>query len=109
MEMTPSTLPDKLPLERVDVYLQLETAIAPDTIAGLPLFTSEPEGLVFTSAATIDNGKTAAAFVAGGEIGTTYVVSALCTLASGEIVQPVVSMRVISPAEQAVTRRNVVL
>ncbi len=109
MEMLPANLPDKLPLEKVDVYLQLANSIAPDTIAGLPVFASEPEGLVFSSASVIDSAQTAAVFVAGGEAGTNYVVSALCTLASGEIVQPVVSMRVISPSEQAVARNSTVL
>jgi hypothetical protein len=109
MEMSPTTLPDKTPLEKIAIYLQLDTGISPLTIVSVPVFDSDPAGLVFSGASAIDDAMTAAAYVTGGDPGTVYAVSALCTLSSGEIVQPCVALPVVSPAEQAVTRRNTVL
>jgi hypothetical protein len=109
MDMLPSILPDKLPLEVVAVYLQLATRIGTDTIAGTPEFVSDPIGLVFTEAATIDAGKTAAALVGGGEVGVTYTLSALCSLSSGQVVQPVVGLPVIAPVTEVLQRRPITL
>lgn len=109
MDMFPSVLPDKLPLERVAVYLQLETSIGTDTITGTPAFTSDPLGLVFETVTLLDSDRTVAALVSGGSVGTTYVVSALCVLASGETVQPTVALPVIAPVSETLQRRPIVL
>ena len=109
MDMLPSVLPDKTPLETVAVYLQLGTAIGTATIVGTPAFASDPLGLVFTSPTAIDAGKTAAAMCGGGVAGTEYVVTALCVLTTGETVQAVVMLPVIAPIRETQRSRPIVL
>lgn len=109
MDMLPPLLPDKLPSERVAVYLQLATAIGTEFIVGVPLFASDPIGLVFSDETTLDGFRTAAALVSGGVEGTEYVVSAVCELDSGQIVQPVVTLPVVTPSFETLRRRPIVL
>ena len=109
MKMYPSVLPSKTGQEQPALYLMLETGIGTATIAGTPDFYSDPIGLTFTGATTIDDDRTAAAFVGGGEDGVEYVVSAVCTLSTGEIVEPVVILPVGSDRSQTLQRRPVIL
>lgn len=100
MKMYPSVLPSKTGQEMPALYLMLESGIGDATIAGDPVFVSDPEGLVFTGVTTIDDSRTAAAFVGGGVDGVDYAVSALCTLSTGEVVEPVVVLPVVADRAQ---------
>ena len=109
MDMTPSLLPDKTPLETVAVYLKLATGIGTATIVGTPTFASDPVGMTFTAATTVDASKTASAMCGGGQAGVDYVVTALCVLSTGETVQPVVVLPVIAPIRETQRSRPIIL
>lgn len=107
--MVPQRLPAKTPSEMVSVYFQLAPHIGTDLITGVPIFSSDPPELLITYATVLDDGKTAAALVGGGEANTVYTVSALCTLVSGQVLQPVVALPVVEPASETMQRRPVTL
>ena len=109
MNMLPSVIDAKTPLEKVAVYLQLASAIGTATISGTPTFASDPVGLVFTAAGTTDALRTATALVSGGVEGTEYTLTALCTISTGEIVQPSVILPVITPTRETQRSRPVIL
>lgn len=107
--MTPSVLPAKTPSEKVPVYFQLADDIGTDTIVGLPIFACEPQGLDFGYVSSLDGAKTAAALVGGGSENVMYVVSAICTLVSGQVIQPVMALPVVSLASETAASRVVKL
>lgn len=106
--MTPSVLIDKLASEIVPVYLQLGPLVGSDTITSVS-FSSDPTGLTFASQSILDSGQTAAALVGGGVPTTRYILSAVCTMTSGQIYTPVVALPVVTAYSETNAKRPVVL
>ena len=82
-------LPNKSPGETVRVSYQMAPAIGALTIAGSPVWRSEPAGLTFASSTgTDDAGQTASVSMGGGVAGTDYEVIAAATLSDGQLREP---------------------
>jgi len=82
-------LPNKSPGETVRVSYQLAPAIGALTIAGAPVWRSEPTGLSFANATgTDDAGQTGSVSMSGGTAGTDYEVIAAVTLSDGQLREP---------------------
>ena len=94
MRLAMPNLPDKTPSEKVRVGFRLAPALIADTVSGTPTWSSTPAGLTFANQATTESSQTVSADVSGGTDGTTYAISAVCTLASGLIREPVAIIKV---------------
>lgn len=94
MQMTPCETDPKTPSEKVLVEFELAGEIGSDTVSGTPTWSSSPTGLTFSGETLADSSRTVQAYVSGGAANVTYTVSALCTLASGGIVEPAVRLPV---------------
>lgn len=98
MRLAMPSLPDKTPGEKVRVGFRLAPAIIADTVSGTPTWTSTPAGLTFGNLATTESAQTISADVSGGVDGQAYAISALVTLASGLVREPIAQIKVKAPA-----------
>jgi hypothetical protein len=99
MLLTPSALSGKTPGEIVTIKLNLAPMLSTDTIVSV-VWTSSPTDLAFSVSSITDSATSVTTNVGGGSGGTNYTITATCTLASGDIAEPWVTMRVALAGQQ---------
>ncbi len=96
MQMQPVDLSPKTPAEDVVISFRLAPELGADTVASVE-WKSCPSGLQFSAPQITDGNKSLEVTVSSGSDCTIYVISALVTLASGDVREPWVRMPVRKP------------
>lgn len=97
MRMTPSEFPPKTDRETVTAGFDMTVATTEDPIIDVVL-DCDPGGLTLST--PIVTGGQIQWNISGGTIGATHTVSAICTLFSGNVIEPYARLRIIDAGQE---------